>query len=114
MSITSIPFLAFCGILAVLYFLIPHTFQWMLLLIFSLYFYTRAGYLALVFLVLAAILSFCTALWMEKENVRAKEETAALKDRDKKAAAREGSKKKKRRIFILMCIVLFGIWGIAK
>ena len=114
MSITSIPFLAFCLILAVLYFLIPHSFQWILLLIFSLFFYTRAGYPALVFLVSAAVLAYLTALWMEKENVRAKEAISALKDRDQKAAVREDSKKKKRYRFILMCIVLFGVWGIAK
>ena len=114
MSITSIPFLAFCLILAVLYFLIPHSFQWMLLLIFSLFFYTRAGYPALVFLVSAAALAYLTALWMEKENVRAKEAISVLKARDQKAAVREDSKKKKRHRFILMCVVLFGVWGVAK
>ena len=114
MNITSFSFLFFSGVLAVAYFLIPKSYQWVLLLVFSLYFYTRAGYPALVFLMLAAVLAFCTAIWMEKENARSKEETASLKDREQKAAARENSKKKKRHVFILMCVVLFGIWGVAK
>ncbi len=107
-------FLVFCIILIVFYFIIPGSFQWALLLIFSLYFYTRAGYTALLFLLVTAAAAFLCALWMEKENERAKALSASLKDRSQKAACREESKRKKRRVFILMCFLTFGIWVVVK
>ena len=58
----------FCILLILLYFILPGSVQWILLLVFSLYFYTRAGYPALVFLLITAAAAFGTALWMEKEN----------------------------------------------
>ncbi len=114
MSITSMQFVFFCMLLSVLYFLLPGTLQWVLLLVFSLYFYTRAGYAALIFIIGAAAIAYAVGLWMEKENSLSKERLSRLSDRGEKAACREASKKKKRRMFTLMCVVLFGTWGVAK
>ncbi len=107
-------FVLFCIILLVLYFIIPGSYQWILLLIFSIYFYTRAGYIALIFLLVTAAAAYLCALWMEKENDRAKAQSASLTERSEKAACREASKRKKRHVFILMCILTFGIWIVVK
>lgn len=114
MTLTSIQFPLFCLLLTVLYFLVPGSWQWILLLGFSLYFYTRSGYLALVFLLTAALAAFLTGLWMERELERAKLQLSECKDRSQKAAIREASGKKRRHAFILMCVVVFGIWIVTK
>ena len=114
MTLTSIQFPLFCLLLTVLYFLVPGSWQWILLLGFSLYFYTRSGYLALVFLLTAALAAFLTGLWMERELERAKLQLFECKDRSQKAAIREASGKKRRHAFILMCVVVFGIWIVTK
>ena len=85
MTLTSIQFPLFCLLLTVLYFLVPGSWQWILLLGFSLYFYTRSGYLALVFLLTAALAAFLTGLWMERELDRSKKQLAGCKDRSQKA-----------------------------
>ena len=107
-------FVVFCILLTFLYFVLPGSVQWILLLVFSLYFYTRAGYPALAFLLVTAAAAFLAALWMEKENGRAKAMVAACDDRARKTACREASQKRKRRAFILMCILIFGIWVVTK
>jgi predicted membrane protein len=55
MAITSLQFIVFCIILTVIYFILPGSWQWILLLGFSIWFYTRSGYAALVFLLVAAL-----------------------------------------------------------
>ena len=114
MNITSIAFLLFAAVLTAAYFILPRRCQWILLLAFSLYFYTRSGYEGLLLLLLTAAVSFITALWMEKENDSSRKKISALGSREEKAAQRELSKKKKRSIFILMCFVIFGIWVVTK
>ncbi len=114
MAITSLQFFYFFVILIILYHVIPGALRWVLLLLFSLYFYTSAGYAPLIFLLITAAAAFGTALWMEKENARAKVSSAACTDRSEKAACREISKKKKRHVFILLCILIFGIWVVTK
>ena len=56
MIITSMQFIVFCIILTIAYFLIPKSWQWILLLGFSMYFYTRSGYIALIFLLVTVII----------------------------------------------------------
>ena len=114
MAITSMQFLVFCIILTILYFLLPGSWQWILLLVFSIYFYTRSGYLALLFVLVAALAAFLTGLWMERELERSRLVLAECRDRAQKAQVREESKKKRRRAFILMCILIFGIWIVTK
>ncbi|HCI74514.1 MAG TPA: hypothetical protein DHV42_08280 [Lachnospiraceae bacterium] len=114
MNITSMQFVVFCTLLTILYYVLPGSIQWILLLVFSLFFYTRAGYPALAFLLVTAVAAFGTALWMERENERARALAAACGDRAGKAACREASRKKKKRVFILMCILTFGIWIVTK
>ena len=95
-------FVVFCTLLTILYYVLPGSIQWILLLVFSLFFYTRAGYPALAFLLVTAVAAFATALWMERENERARALAAACGDRAGKAACREASRKKKKRVFELL------------
>lgn len=114
MIITSMQFIIFCIILTVAYFLIPKSWQWILLLGFSMYFYTRSGYIALIFLLVTATAAYLTGLWMEKQLNLSKEQLAQCEDRAQKAQVREASRKKRRLGFILMCILIFGIWVVTK
>ncbi len=114
MSITSKDYVAFLTGLTAVYFILPKRFQWLVLLAGSLFFYSRAGLAGMAFILVTSLITYAAALWMEGANRRSKDALAALKDRDAKAAERERSKREKKRFFILMCIVIFGIWGVVK
>lgn len=114
MSITSLAFLLFCGLLAAAYFVLPKACQWVLLLLFSLYFYTRSGWAGLIFLLITASASWLTALWMEHENAGSRAVLKTLESREKKAEERARSKSAKRMVFILLCFLIYGIWIVLK
>ena len=114
MAITSLQFIVFCIILTVIYFILPGSWQWILLLGFSIWFYTRSGYAALLFLLVAAMASYAAGLWMERELERSRQQIAACEDRTQKAQVREASRIRRRRAFILLCFLIFGIWIVTK
>ena len=107
MAITSLQFIVFCIILTVIYFILPGSWQWILLLGFSIWFYTRSGYAALVFLLVAAMASYAAGLWMERELERSRQQISECEDRAQKAQVREASRKRRRRAFILLCFLIF-------
>ncbi len=114
MAITSLQFIVFCIILTVIYFILPGSWQWILLLGFSIWFYTRSGYAALLFLLVAAMASYAAGLWMERELERSRQQISACEDRTQKAQVREASRRRRRRAFILLCFLIFGIWVVTK
>ncbi len=68
MEITSITYLAFVGISLIIYWLIPHKFQWLVLLIDSLTFYfLNASAGTIVYVCVSAISAYIAGIYFERE-----------------------------------------------
>ena len=91
--------------------------QWIILLVFSLFFYTRSGWAGFVFMAITTAATYLAALWMERENAASQRRLSEISGgqvRQEKAREREQTKRKKRRFFTLMCVPVFGIWVVLK
>lgn len=114
MSITSLAFILFCGMLVFLYYIIPKRWQWILLLSFSIYFYTRAGVQYFFYLLISVIVTFVTAIALEEMNRRIKASLAVTTDRDEKTAIRDAGTKEKKKVCAVALVFAFGIWVVLK
>ena len=114
MSITSKDYIAFLTAVTAVYFILPKKLQWLILLAASMGFYVLSGWKGLLFLLVTAVITFLAALRIEKANTASKAAMEKLEDRASKAAERERVRKEKKRIFVLACIVIFGIWAVVK
>ncbi len=112
MNIISLSFLAFSALLLIAYFLVPKRFQWWLLLGFSLVFYVRCGWLAMLFLCITAASTWGAALWIQRhadaEKAYLKEHKAELSKEERTARKRQGSASR-RRILTLCLLLNLGI-----
>ena len=77
MSFVSLRFLLFAVILFVVYYAVPKRFQWMILLLASMVFYTVAGVAGLVFLLATSVTIHCGALGLQTMTKR---QSAYLKE----------------------------------
>ena len=114
MSITSKDYIAFLTAVTAAYFILPEKLQWLVLLAASMGFYALSGLTGVTFILVTTIVTFFAALAMERANTASKSILAELKDRDSKAAERERVRKQKKRLFVLTCLVTFGIWVVVK
>ena len=69
MSFTSIDFLAFFGILIILYYALPKKIQWIVLLVASYTFYTLAGLKYIGFILFTTITTYLVTRYMD-ENLQ--------------------------------------------
>ena len=117
MQFTSVSFLLFAAITLLVYFTVPKRAQWMVLLGASYVFYFFAGAQYLVFILYTTVISYLTALWMQK---RADAEDAfVLANRDTmeknaRKAYRAAEKKKRFRILIGGLVLGFGMLAVLK
>ena len=90
MSFVSVPFILFLLLLFTVYFSVPKKFQWIVLLVFSYWFYGLNDLGLMGYILFTTVTTFLAALWIEKRGRRAKEEIAAgaPKRRPKKPAKR--------------------------
>lgn len=114
MSITSKDYIAFLTGVTAVYFIVPKKLQWLVLLAASMGFYALSGVKGLAFILVTAAVTYIAALGMEKANDRSKATLASLENRDEKAAERERCRKEKKRLFVCICVIIFGIWGVVK
>ena len=75
MLLTSYEFIIFISICFVLYYILPKRFQWILLLVASYVFYFMAGTFYPLFLLATSLITYTTAILIEK---RAKKEKAYI------------------------------------
>ena len=112
MSFISLSFLLFLGILIILYYALPHKWQWVILLIASYVFYLFAGVRYLAFILFTTITSFLAIRFIDKKNKLQKEQLAKRKETMSKEAKKAYKKqiKAQNRLVMILCIVLnFGI-----
>ena len=114
MSIFSITFLCFLLILGLLYFTVPGKFRWIVILAGDLVFYAWSGYRYLFYILSCTLITWFTALQLEKENTRLKARQAEAADKETKAALRKASGRKKRLWISGALVLTLGVWIVLK
>lgn len=117
MSITSYSFLAFAGMLLLLYYLIPRRFQWCLLLIASYLFYAFSGVKYLGYILATTVCSYLVSRKIgglkEHQDVFLKENKAIL-DREDKKLYKASVKKRQKAWLVFALLFNFGILAVIK
>ena len=112
MSLLSLQFLLFSLLVVLAYFVVPKRYQWWVLLIASLYFYSLTGLKNLLYI---GITSFSTYLATTRIQKNADEQKSWIKEnkktasRDEKAAYKAAMKRIRKRYLIGTLILNFGI-----
>lgn len=112
MDILSFSFLLFTICLVILYYVVPKKCQWILLLVFSLFFYCLGGIKSTLFILITATSTYGAARYIQqisdsqKQYIKA-HKTELSKEEKKQIKARD--KKKQKRVLILTLILNFGI-----
>lgn len=78
MAYTSISFLAFLSVVLLAYYIVPKRFQWAVLLIASYVFYLFSGIPQVIFILGTTIVTYLSALWMQKKRDAYKAKLAEL------------------------------------
>ena len=118
MSYTSINFLAFVAITAILYFALPlKKNKWIVLLAASYVFYLLAGYKYCVFIIFTTVSTYLIARWLDKISVDSKAELKANKsiwNKDEKKSFKNRIKIRKRLVLSFVLVLNFGILAFLK
>ncbi|MBR4724995.1 MAG: MBOAT family protein [Lachnospiraceae bacterium] len=80
MTLTSFNFLLFFAVILIVYYIFPKRFQWVLLLVASYTFYIVSGFAQVFFLIGTTLVTYFSALIMQKRRNRYTAEIAANKD----------------------------------
>ena len=108
MSFVSLGFLLFIAVLFGAYYAVPKRFQWVILLLASLVFYTFAGYAGLLFILVTAVTIHFGALKLqsmgEKQAAWLKAHKAELSKEERNLAKQRGQRKKR---LLLAAVLLF-------
>ena len=118
MLFTSYEFLFFLFSCFVLYYVIPKKYQWILLLIASYGFYFSAGPTYPLFLFATTVITYVTALFIEKKKKEEKEylklHSKEFSSREEKKAFKQKKAKVRRRIMLAGLLLCLGILGVFK
>ena len=95
MSLVSNLFLLFVAASVLVYYIVPHKWQWLVLLVFSYIYYVAGGPRFVVFILFSTIVTWIAALMIEKMEAQENHKTA-------------------RNILILGLILNFGMLGAVK
>lgn len=117
MQFTSFSFLLFAAILLTVYYIIPGTWQWGLLLIASYLFYLSAGTEYLFFILLTTASTYAATYLMDRRlkqrDAYMAEHKAEMSREEKKAY--KAKIKSGNRVWMVLCLVLnFGILAVCK
>lgn len=115
MHLVSYEFMTFMAVLLVLYYLIPHRFQWVLLLAASYLFYICGGAFYLAYPLLTTVSTWFLAGQIGKLTSQSKEYIKEQNlDREQRKAYNRKVKKKQRFLMILGLVFNFGILAVLK
>lgn len=117
MQFTSLPFLLLVAVALTLYYLLPQKWQWCVLLAASYLFYIAAGVECLFFILYTTVVTYFTAVWMQK---RADSEASYLQQmreslsKEERKAYKAKEKKRRFRILIGGLVLGFGMLAVLK
>lgn len=112
MDILSFGFLMFTVLLIVLYYAFPKKYQWVLLLVFSLFFYSMGGIKSVLFILITATSTYAAARYIQQNNDYQKKyikEHKSELSKEEKNQFKAMNKKKRKRILVLTLLLNFGI-----
>ena len=105
MSIISLTFIAFVAVLIIFYFLLPHRFQWIVLLAASVMFYLSGGLKSTAYILVTILTQYLLATVLEHKNVEmAQAFETAENGKQKKQIKKEYSARKKRYVLLSVAI----------
>lgn len=78
MSLVSLKFIGFSILTAMVYFLVPKKYRWMVLLSSSILFYMEAGKRALFHLGMASLFVFLAGIYIERSPVKTKDRKSVV------------------------------------
>jgi len=117
MLFTSLEFVLFILIVFVLYYLLPHKLQWVILLIASLFFYYCASPKYLIFIGITALTAYVLAIINEnitlKRKAYLKEHKSSMSDAEKKTY-KAGTAKRVRLCLVMALLINLGILASVK
>ena len=115
MSLVSYEFLAFFAVAAVLYYIVPKRFQWILLLAVSFLFYAGGGVVYLLYPLITAVSTWFLALRIGKADSAAQAYIQEQKpDKEQKKAYQARIRKRKMQLMMAGILLNFGILAVLK
>lgn len=109
MILTSLAFIIFCIAVVSGFYILPYKIRWAWVLAANLVFYLSAGAAQVIFIIIAACITWAGSQFMERNIQREKVElkkAAGLAREDRKKIKQEGERKRKRILFIMLMLVL--------
>lgn len=115
MSYTSLLFFIFVIALIFVYYMVPKSWQWKVLLIANIIFYTSNGVIPLFFITATTLLTWIAAILLEKKDLcQSRELGQETLSREEKNQIKGAYKKQKKRILIPVLLMVFGLLAYAK
>ena len=117
MQFTSISFLAFAGLLLLIYYIVPKKLQWVILLIASYIFYLSAGLEYLFFIVFTTITTYIASRIIDSRLAKQKLYLAEHKEelsREEKKEYKDKIKKKNQIALVVYLVLNFGVLAVCK
>ncbi|MBQ8527133.1 MAG: MBOAT family protein [Lachnospiraceae bacterium] len=115
MAYTSFNFMLFLILIVVIYYVCPKRMQWLVLLTASYFFYLSAGVAQILFIVPTTLITYGSALWMQKirDNYVAEIKAAGAdldKEQKKERKKAAGAKIHKVQVLtVLLCLVVLAV-----
>lgn len=109
MILTSLAFIIFCIAVVSGFYILPYKIRWAWVLTANLVFYLSAGVAQVIFIIIAACITWAGSRFMERNIQREKVElkkAAGLAREDRKKIKQESERKRKRILFIMLMLVL--------
>lgn len=117
MNLLSLQFLVFGIVLVIAFYAVPKRFQWWVLLIASMLFYSVSGIKNVIFIMITATSTFLATNWMqsisEKEKAWLKENKATV-SKEEKSRYKAGNKTRRKAIFIITLLLNIGLLCVFK
>ena len=105
MILTSLAFIIFCIAVVSGFYILPYKIRWAWVLTANLVFYLSAGVAQVIFIIIAACITWAGSRFMERNIQREKVElkkAAGLAREDRKKIKQESERKRKRILFIML------------
>jgi len=114
MAFTSTGFILFITAAVILFYIVPLKKRWLVLLAESYLFYALASLQGLIYLTVTTLVTFGTAVWMQKIQNAGDLQTAVVTDKAEKKQLKASIKKNKKKILTAGIVFSFGILAILK
>ncbi len=116
MALTSFNFLFFLAVVLLAYYIVPKKFQWVLLLVASYAFYIASGFEQVFFLLGTTLVTYVSALIMQKRRDRCSAELAQNKDlgKDEKQEIKKRATTYIHRVQVIAILIDLGVLAVVK